>query len=605
MDAKNNSEYDAAKLHQEKLKVESELKEMQLKYNKLLDIVSKDVDRKRKNYFDATSRHQSRMKEAIQGYLFYSERYLNSIGLKYSSIHMIPVEIEKDCDIIIDTADGLNDKNNIPTVQEALFFKDKHNVADETYHAFKSDLNLKLPPLNQIKAERKRLNSLNIIIETGSGVYFDLKNKLTNVLQSILVSTCRFTPEDIIQIKYSGTTMNIGRNKKVFGVSFTVIIDKKVEKTINGNYVIGLFEIENEDNILNERALIELKNEMKNINEIEIDNQVYKLEKYFSGDWNFLELCQGVNASNSKKNCLWCNHDNKELKLTERYIIDVPQLFSQVSSVLIDLVFEELQRLNPALNKGLLKDLVEILSKTYKIPQSKHSENTFDDLRHLIETDRYKIFENLELLKLLPDFHRSNLIAKIWKDFYEIYKHFILIQKDTPANYMKCITMKWFELFLSAYHPNHVTPYIHAFAYHLHDFVNLDESYDFNQQSFKNLNEFITNNYFKSTNRHSNYLHQLLNKQNRMEILSNHEKQHKLIDFEDIEGGDSTILKPVNLVTSTITTKTDKKNISHSIDNILSNGEENDLKMHSKKRKTIVDISQVFYQSTNKKTKTP
>ena len=113
MDIRNINEYDAVRLQQEKFRIESELKEMHHKYNKLVDIVSKDVDRKRKNYFDATTRHQSRMKEAIQGYLSYSERYLNSIGLKYSSIHLIPLETEKECDIVIETTEGLNEKNSI------------------------------------------------------------------------------------------------------------------------------------------------------------------------------------------------------------------------------------------------------------------------------------------------------------------------------------------------------------------------------------------------------------------------------------------------------------------------------------------------------------
>jgi hypothetical protein len=601
MDIRNINEYDAVRLQQEKFRVESELKEMHHKYNKLVDIVSKDVDRKRKNYFDATTRHQSRMKEAIQGYLSYSERYLNSIGLKYSSIHLIPLETEKECDIVIETTEGLNEKNSIPSVQEALFFKDKHNVADETYHAFKSDLNLKLPPLNQIKAERKRLNSLNTVIETGSGVYFDLKSKLTNVLKSIMGTTCRFTPEEKIIIKYSGTTMNIGRNKRVFSVSFTVIIDKNTEKTINGSYVIGLFEIENEDSILNERALIELKNEMKRIKEVLIDNQVYKLEKYFCGDWNFLELCQGVKATDSKKNCLWCNQENQEA-----HLIEVPQLFSQVSNVLLDLLFDEFQRLT-SLNKGILKELVEILSKAYKLPQPKHSENTLNELRNIIESDRYKIFENLDFIKLIPDFHRSNLITKIWKDFNELYKYYKTVQKDTTVSYLKGISMKWFELFLSAYHPNNVTPYIHAFAYHLHDFVSLDENYDFNQQSYKNLNEFISNNYFKSTNRHANYLHQLLNKQNRMEILSCHEKQSdKWTYSEDFDTPEAIAFKSSNSISTTSPqSKQDPKMFSHSIESILSSGEENDFKLSAKKRKTVVDITQVFYQSTNKKTKTP
>ena len=116
------------------------------------------------------------------------------------------------------------------------------------------------------------------------------------------------------------------------------------------------------------------------------------------------------------------------------------------------------------------------------------------------------------------------------------------------------------------------------------------------------MNEFISNNYFKSTNRHSNYLHQLLNKQNRMEILSSHEKQsNKWVDTEDFDSPETITFKSIGSMTPT----TPSKPFSHSIESILSNTDENDFKLSAKKRKTVVDVTQMFYQSTNKKTKTP
>jgi hypothetical protein len=64
-------------------------------------------------------------------------------------------------------------------------------------------------------------------------------------------------------------------------------------------------------------------------------------------------------------------------------------------------------------------------------------------------------------------------------------------------------------------------PYIHIFVCHLHEFQELYGNVNlFNQQGEEKLNDLITIDYFKSTNKSNKYLTQILQKRTR---ISNYE----------------------------------------------------------------------------------
>ncbi len=51
---------------------------------------------------------------------------------------------------------------------------------------------------------------------------------------------------------------------------------------------------------------------------------------------------------------------------------------------------------------------------------------------------------------------------------------------------IKIETIKWLSLYISIYGPYCITPYIHIFACHLHEFTAVfDNINDFNQQGFE------------------------------------------------------------------------------------------------------------------------
>jgi hypothetical protein len=83
-------------------------------------------------------------------------------------------------------------------------------------------------------------------------------------------------------------------------------------------------------------------------------------------------------------------------------------------------------------------------------------------------------------------------------------------------------TKEWLSLYISIYGPESVTPYIHVFACHLHEFTLVfGDINNFNQQGFEKQNDQLTKDFQRSTNKSTKtYLKQLIQKRNRVEALS-------------------------------------------------------------------------------------
>jgi len=81
----------------------------------------------------------------------------------------------------------------------------------------------------------------------------------------------------------------------------------------------------------------------------------------------------------------------------------------------------------------------------------------------------------------------------------------------------------WLKLFIKLNGPESITPYIHAFVFHLPEFIKIHRNVNlFNMQGLEKLNDFMTRNYHSSTNKHlpgQQYLFQLMKKRNRLEYF--------------------------------------------------------------------------------------
>ncbi len=83
-------------------------------------------------------------------------------------------------------------------------------------------------------------------------------------------------------------------------------------------------------------------------------------------------------------------------------------------------------------------------------------------------------------------------------------------------------TFDWLVLFESVYSASRITPYLHIFGDHLYEMVEIHGNINaFTMQGLEKLNDITTQHYFSATNKSENYLVQLLNKRNRLDLTNN------------------------------------------------------------------------------------
>ena len=152
----------------------------------------------------------------------------------------------------------------------------------------------------------------------------------------------------------------------------------------------------------------------------------------------------------------------------------------------------------------------------------------------------------LEILKLLSydlyDLHNCmkdiEHIFDIWEYFFNIY---ISIKDNCyPKNeIIKMVTLQtfsWLKLFEKKYHSTHITPYEHVFGEHLGEMIErFGNVNSFNMQGLERLNGLTTNHYYTSTNKHQNFLFQLINKRNRLETAHFINLNLENWEFEDLK----------------------------------------------------------------------
>ena len=97
-------------------------------------------------------------------------------------------------------------------------------------------------------------------------------------------------------------------------MTFTVLNEEKIAETSKGNYTCGIFGIPEEDNGSISACLEQIKLQIDNLSEIEIEGINYKIEKYIGGDLKILAIIYGINRASSNCPCIWCIWDKRKLK---------------------------------------------------------------------------------------------------------------------------------------------------------------------------------------------------------------------------------------------------------------------------------------------------
>jgi len=427
-----------------------------------------------------------------------------------------------------------------------------------------------LPRIYRLKNLTKELNSKYSIFPTPSddlGVQQKLQDRLLIFLPKIS------TQYDQVRIKLSGDGTRVGRSLHVVNFTFT-FIDEKNASSVAGNHSLAILKTsEKYDELAS--SLQNVLSEASKLQTIDIGSQIYNLEYFLGGDWKFLALVCGIDAANSEYSCIWCKCPNRDrwnmdlewsvtdvskgartideftrlAKLTKsmtRYncshpllfhfipihhvVIDSLHLFLRIGDLLINLLIQELRR-----QDGIDKSSVTKLDRSKQThiaayerflnEQCKISFTWYVDdskklkWRDLTGPEKHRLFQKINTPSLFPSILHVERIQLLWCRFYQMIKD--LNNDDCDPDSFEVAAKDWVRTFCSIYQTKHVTPYIHAFAMHVPEFVRLYGNITkFTQQGLEKLNDLTTKQYLHSTNhREAEALVQLMEKRNRLEEL--------------------------------------------------------------------------------------
>lgn len=368
-----------------------------------------------------------------------------------------------------------------------------------------------------------------------------------------------------ISIRLAADGTNIGRNVKLLNHTFTVINDTSFCKSACGNYSLGLYDIEKESYLETNACLKIALEKIESVKSISLKGVNFNIKFTNGGDMKYLLNLYGINPSTSKFPCLWCTTENinfhdfrrthikrtlkdaLKLHLAKKFgyvnkpitsipfdhcVIDLLHMMLRITDQLFDQLFHKIQLLDSSKDdldlstKPNLRNYSQFLEYGLKIkhPIQKTKENKLR-LRSLNGLERLKILESIDIVELFPDWPlaEKEKYQKLWRDFYNIYvslKNPNGFPREQMANTVKDSTLAWGELYKSLKWQGYVTPYIHAFVDHLYEMI--IEHGDLSlwtMQGLEKLNDILSKEYFMCTNKHDDFLTQMINRRNRMELM--------------------------------------------------------------------------------------
>lgn len=289
-------------------------------------------DRKRLFFSEIKSYERKRqIKIAITNDIETINNSLKMIGLKITSVNVdsykrktenIGNSIEKACKIILNEIEEEEDneetclRESIILLLKCLKWKDVNNISDLAYHRLVKELDKNLPNIDKIRNLRGEINELSTFVNNEYGYFIDFEEKLENVLRK-LYNMSQIKENELIKIKLCGDGTNVGRVKKMFNFSFSVINEPSICQSAKGHYTIGIFEISEENYEVLSNCLKAVLEKIKAIDSITIDigdgtKKTFNIQKYLCGDLKFLAIVLGINAANANQPCIWCKCDKSE-----------------------------------------------------------------------------------------------------------------------------------------------------------------------------------------------------------------------------------------------------------------------------------------------------
>ena len=367
------------------------------------------------------------------------------------------------------------------------------------------------------------------------GVQQNIGERLQIRMKTLIENTpanATFKMKQKIRVKLSGDGTNVGKRLHLINFTFTLLDEGDKAMAAEGNHIIAIVKVPENYSSLS-TALRDIRNEIASLNNISIGTHTFDIEWFLGGDWTFLACCEGLGAAISTYPCIWCkcplydkyegdkewslsdptkgartvqeiedmskktarkqlNYNCKNVPLfpeipLDHVIIDSLHLFLRISDNLINLLILELRRQDAIDKKKVFNDGFDRAKYKHMVGFEKYlnqdlhiSFNWFIckdskklKWRDLTGPEKVKLFQNMDISKLLPNFEKSTSIQQLWDGFKMITD--VLSSSNNSSDFLQFQdkVKAWTDLFTSLYQTKHITPYMHALLWHVPELINL------------------------------------------------------------------------------------------------------------------------------------
>ncbi|CAF0916268.1 unnamed protein product [Didymodactylos carnosus] len=150
-----------------------------------------------------------------------------------------------------------------------------------------------------------------------------------------------------------------------------------------------------------------------------------------------------------------------------------------------------------------------------------------------------KYTQTMPLEEICQDVPKARKLMKLIRDFFSILQ--MVKRTNSRAFYQRALTIhcdKWGQDFIDLFGYEMVTPYIHVLASHLPEFYGrwMDLN-TFSLQGVEKINDLLTQDYFRATNKKGSFFKQMLRKRICQLLLSLPKKTCKdiLTEFQSLK----------------------------------------------------------------------
>ena len=439
----------------------------------------------------------------------------------------------------------------VKDAHSALYVKDKYCVSNTAFHELSMLSNL--PHSCEVNRLTQTLNSKFEIRSAPNGVVGvqqSLRKHVTVCLTHLVekYSADGMEIPDTFRIKLTGDGTQIARGLSVVNVAFTILEEGQIACSSSGNRTVAILKV-NEDYDELGAGLEDIIKEAEDLEVLTINERVLKIQFFLGGDMKFLAIVCGLESATSEHSCIWCKcpkgqrwNMDKAWSLTDsakgartvqeiteksklaktsknryncrraplfpfipvkRVVIDSLHLFLRVGDILINLLIRDIRILdgiesstssnNSTLSTKNTDVYVEFLNSECKIRfrwyTNKESKKT--TWRDLTGPEKVRLFTKIDISTLFPELTKRNELKVLWDDFYELIK--IIGKPECDIADFELRSKAWVKLFTTVYQNKDVTPYMHALAMHVPEFMKLYGSIMlFTQQGLEKLNDITT-----------------------------------------------------------------------------------------------------------------